>query len=117
MKKKTINIFVSLGVMVLCGFIAFEYIDHVSTLGLGAPLVRTLKVFLVMSVVLCGTSFVYNCMEKHNVLAVIQFLIGGFLFLAYWACLALALNFYYDSQSHGKSDAQTEYNNNQVERN
>ena len=45
MKKKTINIFVSLGVMVLCGFVAFEYIDHVSTLGLGAPLVRTLKVF------------------------------------------------------------------------
>ena len=117
MKKKTINIFVSLGVMVLCGFVAFEYIDHVSTLGLGAPLVRTLKVFLVMSVVLCGASFVYNCTEKHNVLAVIQFLIGGFLFLAYWACLALALNFYYDSQSHGKSDAQTEYNNNQVERN
>ena len=111
MKKKTINIFVSLGVMVLCGFIAFEYIDHVSTLGLGAPLVRTLKFFLVMSVVLCGASFVYNCF------AVIQFLIGGFLFLAYWACLALALNFYYDSQSHGKSDAQTERNNNQVERN
>ena len=74
MKKKTINIFVSLGVMVLCGFVAFEYIDHVSTLGLGAPLVRTLKVFLVMSVMLCGVSFVYNCMEKHNVLAVIQFI-------------------------------------------
>ncbi len=28
MKKKTINIFVSLGVMVLCGFVAFEYIDQ-----------------------------------------------------------------------------------------
>ena len=117
MKKKTMNILVSLGVMVLCGFVAFEYIDHVSTLGLGAPLVRTLKVFLVMSAMLCCASFVYNCMEKHNVLAVIQFVIGGFLFLAYWACLALALNFYYDSQSHGKSDAQTERNNNQVERN
>ena len=117
MKKKTINILVSLGVMLLCGFVAFEYIDHVSTLGLGAPLVRTLKIFLVLSAMLCGALFVYNCIEKHKALAVIQFLIGGFLFLAYWVCLALALNFYYDSQSHGKNDAQTERNNNQVERN
>lgn len=117
MKKKTINILVSLGVMVLCGFVAFEYIDHVSTLGLGAPLVRTLKILLLMSAMLCGASFVYNCMEKHSALAVFQFLIGGFLFLAYWACLALALNFYYDSQSQGKSGAQPEHNDNQVERN
>ena len=116
MKKKTINILVSLGVVILCGFVAFEYIDHVSTLGLGAPLVRALKVFLIMSAILYGASFVYNCVEKHNVIAVIQFLIGGFLFLAYWACLALALNFYYDSQSHGKSDVQAEHNNHQLER-
>ena len=114
MKKKIINILASLGVMVLCGFLAFEYIDHVSVLGLGAPPVRTLKVFLVMSAMLCCASFVYNCMENHHGLAVIQFLIGGFLFLAYWACLALSLNFYYDSQSHGKNDAQAEHNNNET---